>query len=189
MADTAYERILDKLSDTGTTVNVNGHTARARCPAHNGTSSTSLAITPIDGSVLLHCHAGCSTTDVLAAVGLGMADLYDTRNGARYDYPDGRRVHRTPGKDFYQKGNTKGQALFHANLIGDATTVYVVEGEKDVLAIEAVAGVAVCSAMGAGKAGKFDWSPLDGKHAIIVADKDKPGHTRHPGRQATPRNR
>ena len=53
--------------------------------------------------------------------------------------------------------------------------VYVVEGEKDVLAIEAIGGTAVCSAMGAGKAHIADWSPLTGKHVIIIADNDDPG--------------
>ena len=54
--------------------------------------------------------------------------------------------------------------------------VYVLKkGEKDVLAIEAAGGVAVCSAMGAGKAHKADWSVLKDKHAVINADKDQPG--------------
>jgi 5S rRNA maturation endonuclease (ribonuclease M5) len=171
---TAYERLIDALRGHGPVTETNGD-ARAKCPAHNGTSSTSLAIHPIDGAVLICCHAGCDTADVLAAIGLGMADLYDNHNGAEYIYPDGRRVHRSANKRFYQSGNRKGQALFHADRIGDADTIYVVEGEKDVLAVESVGGVAVCSAMGAGKADKFDWSPLKGKTAIIVADKDDPG--------------
>ena len=105
-----------------------------------------------------------------------MRDLFDNRNGATYDYrgPDGRRVHRSADKQFYQSGDTKSD-LFHADRIGDASIVYIPEGEKDVLAIEAAGGVAVCSAMGAGKADKADWSALKDKHAIIIADKDKPG--------------
>ena len=66
MTDTAYHRVIDTLRDLGTVTEHNG-AARAKCPAHNGTSSTSLAIRPIDGSVLLYCHAGCPTADVLAA--------------------------------------------------------------------------------------------------------------------------
>jgi hypothetical protein len=34
-----------------------------------------------DGRVLLHCHAGCSTSDVVAALGLREADLFPPRNG------------------------------------------------------------------------------------------------------------
>jgi 5S rRNA maturation endonuclease (ribonuclease M5) len=54
--------------------------------------------------------------------------------------------------------------------------VYIVEGEKDVHAIEAAGAVATCNPMGAGK-----WRPEFGeqlagiRHAIIVADKDEPG--------------
>jgi hypothetical protein len=169
---TAYERLIDALH--GNVVKDNGHKATARCPAHND-NSPSLAVTAIDGSVLVYCHAGCQTEDVLAALNMQKCDLYDTRRGAEYPYPDNRRVHRTPKKDFYQKGNTQGRALFHSDRIGDVQTVYVPEGEKDVLAIEAAGGVAVCSAMGAGKADRFDWTPLDGKNVNIIADKDKPG--------------
>lgn len=84
-------------------------------------------------------------------------------------------MHRKPGKQFPQSGDKTDRSLFHANRIGDATTVYVPEGEKDVEVIEAVGGVAVCSAMGAGKAHLFDWSPLKGKHAVIITDKDDKG--------------
>ena len=86
--------------------------ARALCPAHDD-NRASLSLTPIDGSVLVYCHAGCETVDVLAAVGLTMADLYDTRGGTVYPYVDGRLVIRTADKNFWQKGNTKGNKLFH----------------------------------------------------------------------------
>jgi hypothetical protein len=168
---TAYDRLVDSLRDHGNDVQNN----RTRCPAHNGTSSTSLSIKPIDGSVLMYCHAGCDTADVLAAINWTKADLYDDRKGTTYHYSDGRKVHRDWQKNFRQSGN--GNALFHVERIGEAKTVYVCEGEKDVLAVESVGGVSVCNAMGAGKAARFDWTPLKGLHAIIVADKDEAGHT------------
>jgi 5S rRNA maturation endonuclease (ribonuclease M5) len=172
--DTAYTRLLAALRAHGNTVNVNGHQAVAQCPAHND-QRPSLSMTPIEGRVLIYCHAGCATKDVVANLGLTMADLFDTRKGQTYRYSDGRRVHRSADKHFRQSGNTSGHALFHAELIGDAQTVYVVEGEQDVLALESVGAVAVCSAMGAGKAHLFDWAPLTGRHVTIVADKDAPG--------------
>ncbi|MDR3654727.1 MAG: AAA family ATPase [Mycobacterium sp.] len=174
MNATAYERLVDVLRDHGSHVNANGTRAVAQCPAHND-GRPSLSITGIDGQVLIHCHAGCPTEAVVEAVNLGMADLFDTRKGADYRYPDGRIVHRKLNKTFPQSGNTKGADLFHADRIGDAATVYIPEGEKDVLAIEALGGAAVCSAMGAGKAHKADWSVLKGKTAVVIADKDKPG--------------
>jgi hypothetical protein len=175
----ARERFEDALRVRGLLVKGN----RAQCPAHED-RNPSLAIGDRrDGKgIVVKCHAGCETVDVLAAVDMMLRDTFDDdqmRNAysdnTTYIYPGGRRVHRKPNKDFPQSGNKQDCSLFHADLIGDAETVYVPEGEKDVLAIEAVGGVAVCSAMGAGKADRFDWSPLRGKNAIIVADKDKEG--------------
>ena len=173
---TAYERLVDALRGAGKQVNDRGGRAMAQCPAHDD-NQPSLSVTGIDGSVLLHCHAGCQPPAVLAAIGLTPRDLYDDPNGARYDYPDGRIVLRTPDKRFTQRGNTKGgrAALFRANHIGDSQLVYVVEGEKDVLAVEAAGGTAVCSPMGAGNAKQSDWLPLSGLDVIIVADRDQPG--------------
>ncbi len=48
----------------------------ARCPAHEDRSpSLSVTVTD-DGKTLIHCHAGCDTDDVLAAIGLTWKDLY-----------------------------------------------------------------------------------------------------------------
>ena len=54
-------------------------------------------------------------------------------------------------------------------------TVHVVEGEKDVHAIERAGGTATCNPGGAGK-----WRPeyadyLAGAHVVVVADRDDPG--------------
>ena len=132
--------------------------------------------------MLIYCHAGCQTVDVLAAIKMSMRDLFDDRNGATL------RLHRTAAaftdpqtRSFYQR-ETPRPDLFDGDLIGDAIIVYIPEGEKDVLAIEAAGGVAVCSAMGAGKADKADWSVLKDKHAIIIADKDEPNKAAAAGR-------
>ncbi len=174
MSSTAYERLIEALEAHGRTVRENGFQAQAQCPAHDD-ANPSLSIRQIPDKVLVFCHAGCSTADVLNALGLQPCDLYDDPHGVTYTYPDSRRVHRSPTKTFRQSGNTKGTALFHSDRIVDADTVYVVEGEQDVLAVESAGGAAVCSAMGAGKAHLFDWSPLSGKHVVIVADKDAAG--------------
>jgi hypothetical protein len=180
MTDTAFSYVLNAVRDRGGRVNANGNraTAQCPCPGHGkgrGDLNPSLSVTGIEGQVLVYCQAGCPTEDVMAALDKTMADLFDTRNGAEYIYPDDRRVHRTPNKNFYQKGNKKGRALFRGDRIGHAETVYVAEGEKDVLAIESAGGRAVCSAMGAGKAHLADWSPLKRKHVFVIADKDGPG--------------
>lgn len=62
-----------------------GNQLYAKCPAHED-HDPSLSITWRDdsakgGSVLLQCHAGCSTDDVVAAAGLKFSDLFDTPPG------------------------------------------------------------------------------------------------------------
>jgi DNA primase len=53
--------------------------------------------------------------------------------------------------------------------------VYVVEGEKDVHAIESLGAVATTSPMGAANWGNVDSSPLYGAHVIVVPDRDQEG--------------
>jgi hypothetical protein len=50
----------------------------ARCPAHDD-RSPSLSIRETGDRVLVHCFAGCAVSDVLLALGLGMADLFPER--------------------------------------------------------------------------------------------------------------
>lgn len=53
----------------------------AHCPAHDD-KQPSLAIRELeDGRVLLHDFAGCSISDVLAAVGFTLEDLFPERQG------------------------------------------------------------------------------------------------------------
>lgn len=48
----------------------------ACCPAHDD-RSPSLSIKQTDDRLLVHCFAGCPASDVTAAVGLSLADLFD----------------------------------------------------------------------------------------------------------------
>lgn len=48
----------------------------ARCPGHDDRSPSLSIRERDDGTVLLHCFAGCETADVLAAIGLNFSDLY-----------------------------------------------------------------------------------------------------------------
>ena len=51
----------------------------AQCPAHED-KGPSLSIKELpDGRVLLHCFAGCSVEDVVAAAGIDVADLFPPR--------------------------------------------------------------------------------------------------------------
>ena len=68
---------LDRFEDVRETGEGGGKIQyEAKCPAHD-TKHRSLAIAATrDGRYLVHCHAGCSASDVLAAVGLELSDLY-----------------------------------------------------------------------------------------------------------------
>lgn len=60
-------------------VRTSGKGWTARCPAHEDRTA-SLSITAgDDGRVLLHCFAGCSAADVVAAAGLEIGDLFARR--------------------------------------------------------------------------------------------------------------
>jgi len=182
---TAQERFIDALRDHGSLVDDrNPGVVKAQCPAHDDhTPSLSVGLRRDGKGIVVKCHAGCDIHAVLKALNCSMGDLFDedaTRDVFKpyrnYRYPDGRIVHRKPNKQFPQSGNLKGNSLFHADRIGEASTVYITEGEKCAEAIEAFTdAVAVSPSMGAGKAHLADWSPLQGKHAIIVADRDEPG--------------
>jgi hypothetical protein len=173
---TAYERLCDALGDR--LARDDGHKAAARCPAHED-GTPSLSITAIEGQALVYCHAGCQTIDVLAALELTMADLYDTRRGADYRYDNGRVVHRKLDKTFPQSGTDKPPELYHLAKVKEAIAggkpVFVVEGEKDVHALESAGVVATCGPMGAGKWDKIDPAPLYGGKILIVADQDDTG--------------
>jgi hypothetical protein len=71
----AVNRVLDRLRVDRRA----GRTAwRAHCPAHRD-SVPSLSVRRSNGKILLHCFAGCRTSDVLSRIGLTFADLFERR--------------------------------------------------------------------------------------------------------------
>ncbi len=72
-----------------------GSTATAHCPGpqhSRGDRHSSLSVTvAVDGKVLLKCHAGCSTDEIVARMGLGMGDLFPA-NGRHSHDGGGRQV-------------------------------------------------------------------------------------------------
>ena len=171
---------------------------QAKCPAHeDGRASLSIA----DGAkgIILHCHAGCQLNDICRAVGIKPTDLFHQSNGhklkpeivATYDYVDEHsrplfQVCRFYPKDFRQRQpdgtwSIKGvrrvpfrlPQLTEASLEG--RPIYIVEGEKDVLALEKAGFVATCNCGGAGKWLQEYNQHFKGAQVVIVADKDKAG--------------
>ncbi|MDR1633996.1 MAG: AAA family ATPase [Bifidobacteriaceae bacterium] len=166
-----------------------GNQWRALCPAHDD-HSPSLSVTAIEGAVLVHCHAGCAIDDVVEAIGMTKADLYDNHVGADYNYWDGgsllRTVHRreawqrSESKRFTQTVHDKSHIpLYHVDAVRTQVErgeiVMVVEGEKDVHAAEAMGWVATTSPMGASNWRKVDSSPLTGARVVVCGDQDKAG--------------
>jgi 5S rRNA maturation endonuclease (ribonuclease M5) len=176
---TAFERMRTALESLGGQAKPTGASKiQAQCPAHED-RAPSLSVTGIEGRVLVCCHAGCDTEDVLATLSMKMADLFDQPDGATYRYDNDRTVHRTPTKQFLQGHTDKPPELYRlakvVAAVAEDRTVYVVEGEQDVHALESLGAVATCSPMGAGKWSKVDPSPLHGGKVVIVADRDEPG--------------
>lgn len=203
-AQSAYDRILAALTDTtGYPPRATGRQAHARCPAHDDTNP-SLSITRGTDRILVKCHYGCDTDDILTALGLTRADLFDEakQNGhkpieiARYPYTDEHgqvlfhKIRLMP-KDFLVTPPGVVGKLAHKPLyrlpeitaaIAAGQTVYVVEGEKDADALAARGQAATCNYEGAAKEGQRPkWRPeygdqLKDADVVVVADRDQAGY-------------
>jgi putative DNA primase/helicase len=69
-----------------------GNSWSARCPVHDDRHASLSVSTGDDGRVLLHCHAGCDTAAIVAALGLELRDLFPPKAGptpARNGKPTG----------------------------------------------------------------------------------------------------
>jgi hypothetical protein len=101
---------------------------QSRCPAHND-SKASLSIAEDGGKTLLHCQAGCATTDVVQAMGLKMRDLFPDEGEKRtlvatYDYPDEN------GEFLYQMLRYRPKAFQARRPDGNGGWVYSTTGVK-----------------------------------------------------------
>ena len=203
MAGPSFDRVIDradKVTGRGNEAMVScpvaGH-GQGR-----GDVNPSLHVTWRDGKTLLDCQIGCHVQDVLMAFGLEFTDLFDEplddhrTKVAEYVYTDRQGAPRMiverwetgTGKTFVQRlpgAQSAGikdlplglyrlpQVLAEAVKGG---TVYVVEGEKCVHAMESMGVVATTGPGGAKK-----WQPYFGKwllgcsEVVIVADNDEPG--------------
>lgn len=177
----------------------------AKCPAHDDREN-SLSVELSDGGkVLVYCHAGCETRDVLAALDLKMADLQPPREAKAkpqidrtYDYTDADgkllyQVVRYVPKDFRQRrpDATKPggwiwkldgveRVLYHLPAVlkakAEGRKIYLVEGEKDADAVAALGLVATTYAGGVKGWRREMADVLDGADVVILPDNDAPGH-------------
>jgi len=58
-----------------------------RCPAHDDKTPSLSVSEGHDGRALLHCHAGCATSDIVAALGFGLRGLFPGRARRRKELP------------------------------------------------------------------------------------------------------
>ena len=181
---------------------------QARCPSHDDRTPSLSISTGDDGRTLVRCHAGCSTEDIVAAVGLTLRDLFvdialaSTRKFkvvARYPYHAEDGVHlfdvvRLDPKDFRQQRadgawNMHGvrRVLFGLPDLIDVTDVCVVEGEKDALALRGLGLAATTNPGGAGK-WRDDYArqlvSAGAQRVVVLPDHDEPGQ-RHAEQVAT----
>jgi len=166
-----------------------------------------LSVKLADGKILLHCFGGCATDQVLAALGLELQDLFPdsepaigrragaARIVATYPYHDegGAVLYeqvRLEPKDFRARRpdgaggwtwNLKGvrRVLFGLPDLIDRTDVYLVEGEKDALALRALGLAATTTAGGAKAWSKGDYARQIRKagclRLVILPDNDDAG--------------
>lgn len=195
----ALDRVLERLD--GHKPSGTGYSAR--CPAHEDHRQSLSLAEGDDGRVLLTCHAGCDLEAICAAMQMTPDGLFE-KNGngnhareilATYDYTDEAgeplfQVVRYAPKDFRQRRKVNGEwewklgdvrrVLYRLPKVIETAkaggTIHIVEGEKDVHAIELVGAVATCNPGGAGS-WKVEYSEfLRGAVVTIVADKDRPGY-------------
>jgi len=69
---------------------------QGRCPSHEDRSPSLSIAEGRDGRVLLHDHAGCSTEEIVRALGLNLGDLFPRDEIAPHRRPQGRRDSRGP---------------------------------------------------------------------------------------------
>lgn len=185
-----FTAVADKLEGQG-------ERFMARCPAHEDSRASLSIARGDDGRALIHCFAGCSTPDVVAALGLDLRDLFGGERGS-YDadyaiYRDEAgaplfRVVREWPKGFRQEKWDEERGVWRKRLfdarrvlyrlpqIQHEPRVWIVEGEKDAetLTQEGVAGATTVPG-GAGKWREEYAELLRGKRVDIVADNDKSG--------------
>ena len=96
----SLQDVLGKLGDAGLKRAGDGRWM-ARCPAHDDRQASLSISRGDDGRALLNCHAGCETADIVAGLGLKLADLFPPKAEetqpperwpvtAAYDYADAK---------------------------------------------------------------------------------------------------
>lgn len=201
----AVQRVLYALAAQGKHPKRVGEVYKARCPAHSD-ERPSLEVSQGEKGALIVCRSvGCSADDIVAALGLTMADLFDQKqlgNGggeivATYDYVDEQlellyQVVRFFPKGFAQRrpavksgewewklGDTRRVPYRLPEIIAEPENgglVCVVEGEKDA---DGLVNLELCATTIAGGSGAKTpdgfAAYFAGKNVAVIPDNDAPG--------------
>lgn len=176
----------------------------AKCPAHDDSTQSLHVSVGSDGKTLFKCFAGCSTPQIVNAMGLKMSDMFERNKEAsvvipskivaKYDYFDEQgvclfQVVRKDPKGFFQRhSNGNGnwvntmdgvrRVLYRLPQIVSAdksTPILFVEGEKDVEAAYKLGFTATTSPMGVGKWLDSYAESLRERNVILIPDNDEAG--------------
>jgi putative DNA primase/helicase len=181
---------------------LDGSNGAYRCPAHEDVQA-SLSVSDGQRGILLKCHAGCSSDDVLKALGLTYKDLFTEEPPSRYpekreviatyDYTDESgaplyQVRRYVPKHFTQhawdgagwaaKLGAVRRVPYHLPALvaaGPDRWIFIVEGEADVLSLEEQGFVATTVAGGAGGWSDSFCRYFTQRRVAILPDNDDPG--------------
>jgi hypothetical protein len=173
----------------------------ACCPAHDDRNASLSINRGDDGRLLVKCHVGCATEDVVLAVGMTLADLFEPRGKesksksrivGEYIYrgadgsPYAKAIRLEP-KSFRQQhwtgtdwawGKPKGPKVPYRLpelLAAPTAPVFITEGEKHADALAEHGLTATSASEGAGKWTRDLNQHFAGREVFILADNDKPG--------------
>lgn len=175
----------------------------ACCPAHEDKNPSLSIGEGENGKVLLKCFAGCRPAAICEVIGLTMSDLMGLATNTSpgplkrfeeaYDYRDEAgnllfQVIRYEPKTFRQRRpNEAGGWVFNIKGIRRVPyrlpellqnleeVVFVVEGEKDVHALEGISCLATCNAGGGLKWDRAHAIHLKDRNVVILPDNDQTG--------------
>lgn len=98
---------------------INDNSYQCKCPVHID-DKASLTVSQENGKLLLYCHAGCDTKDILEAVGLSFQELEGKKAPTwmdRLEYGQGRKIEAVydyrdeSGKYLYSKVRFEGKRI------------------------------------------------------------------------------
>ena len=169
----------------------------ALCPAH-GDSKLSLWVELKEsGKISLYCHAGCATSDICAAIGIKISNLYPIAQIVSiFDFIDlnGELIYQEVKYDttalnrfrVRQPGKKKGEWIWDVKNIGlilynlyDVVNskkddiIFMCEGCKDGRTVKHKGLIATAALWNNWE--QTDTTPLDGKPVVILQDNDEGG--------------